>query len=347
MTKMKNPAFCRYFCSILSFSSFLLISFLFLFPFVSRAASITVTPAVVDTKGLPRDIIKQSLQILNPSNQKQEIYIFVNNVSTQEGRQDFTDPAKADYSSSLANWLDITRGVIDLMPGQSVNIDYKISINLTAKPGMYHAIISFATGSTREDAQNNLAGGASVMVNAEVLEDARIEAQLKGFSASKDYFTSMPVRFRYNIENIGNRGVEPTGEIIVYNRRGQEIDSITLSSAGQVILPGQAANFEAQWQKPRLLGKYKAVLALKYGTNQASGLNDTVYFWVLPWPAVLLVFLILIALLALSVFLRRLAHQSRLEELAEFSKKAASSSQVKIIVGQPPQQVQPRPKRIV
>ncbi len=246
-----------------------------------------VSPVVVDEKGEPRQIIKKSLVLANASGRYQDVYTFVNNISAEQGTQEFIQPSDADFSDSLANWINISRAMYHMAPGEKKTIDYEIKINLTAKPGKYHAIISFAEGFNRDDASARLLEAATVTVNLEVPENIKEEAQLLKFLPQKNYFFNAPINFYFEVENIGNRNILPTGEIIVYNKDGKEVANTQANPQKVSVEPDQIIRYNVKFAKLGGFGRYKAVLSLNYGGTQRGQLQDIVYFWVLPWPLLL------------------------------------------------------------
>lgn len=269
---------------------------IFVFPAFALASPnfrLEVTPAVIDEKGKKRDIFKESLVIENTSKGKLDVYTFVNNISIEDGKQEFLSLAGADLADSLANWIEIPRSMLELGPGESKKIDFKIQINLRAEPGEYHALISFADGSTRSEAEQKLKESPSIMVNIEVEEDIVEYMQLINFFPEKSIMSS-PATFFYNIENIGNQTLIPSGEIRIYDSRGREIASAPINKNMAAIEPGSAARLSSVWIAEKEIGRYKAVFNLEYGKKQRGNLQDTVYFWLIPQKEFLLVILTLI-----------------------------------------------------
>src|SRR5580698_3012062 len=115
---------------------------------------LVVTPVVIDEQGKARDIINESIALTNNSDQPVELYPSVNDVNDETGEQAFSYAQDASgLTDSLSNWIELSRGVIDLSPGQNVEVPFTITISPNADPGTYHAIISFGEGNTRDEAQ--------------------------------------------------------------------------------------------------------------------------------------------------------------------------------------------------
>lgn len=323
--------FPYFFKNILKFSSIILFLNIIMFSGTpsSLAASVTVTPAIVDLKGMPRDILKGNVVLENKSGHYVELYPFVNNISIEDGKQIFLDPASADNSSSLANWIELSRSSTILQGGDKKTIDFLVNINLRAMPGIYHAVISFAPGATRDEAEQHISQAFSVPVNLEIAENTKERLKLKKFISTKTFSFGFPIGFSIELENNGNTQVSPIGEIRIYNRNGEEVSALQIDNKGEVA-PSQEIFINADWmgaQTNSLLsklgldtftsfGRYKALLDIEYGSTKPSRINDTIFFWVIPWP-VLLVFLCLLVGIMICVVL----YIHRVEKLHKKHKK--------------------------
>lgn len=246
----------------------------------------SVSPVVTNEKAKPRDIIKKELLVTNHTAQRIDLYITVENIDPTQGTQEFESPAVSDLSTSLANWVEITRGVIELSPGEVRKIPYLIHVNLTAKPGNYYARIQFQKGAKRAEAEESKEGSA-LMLNVEVVDDANERLQLGNFMSEDGVVFGNSVSFSYLLENVGNRLIEPRGSIRIFNRRGEEVGSVPLNAEGEGITPENKKQLAAVWGATGRFGKYKAFLDLEYGENQLASVQDTVYFWVFPWKEIM------------------------------------------------------------
>lgn len=269
-------------------------------------AYLTVTPVVFDKKAMARDILKEELKIVNTSNQKIELYPAVNDVHQQEGEQEFTSAQDAsDLAASLANWIELSRGVIEISPGEEKVIPFIIRVNLNAIPGTYHANISFYQGSNRAEAESR-EPYAQVAVNMDIAEDIKEELQLLKFFTDNVFFSGDDVLFNYQLENIGNKELEPKGEIRIYDRRGKEVASLEVNRENKAVSPDQVAQLASVWSAASGFGKYKALINVDFGKNQKASVQDTVFFWVIPWQQLLVLFTVsLLLIIGMSLYLLR------------------------------------------
>jgi hypothetical protein len=98
----------------------------------------------------------------------------------------------------------------------------------------------------------------------------------------------------------------PNGEIIISNSRGEEVGTVPVNPNHEVLSPGAEINFKANVPASGLLGKYKALLSVDYGTSQLASVYDTAFFYIIPWKQLLALFLVL---LAFVVFVSVVAHR--------------------------------------
>ncbi len=273
----------------------------------AQSAQLTVTPVVIDEKAKARDIIKESVTITNTASHKLSIYPAVNNIEARDGEQQFT-PAQGseDLAASLANWIELSRGVIELSPGETKEVPFVIHVNLNAVPGTYHAQISFFAGTTRDEAQ--AAGAlATVAVNLAVEEDVKEIMQLAKFTTGKFYLSGDDVRFDYLLENIGNQDLSPRGEIRVYDRTGAEVASVDVNKEGKAVSPEQISQLASVWSAAQGFGPYKALITVYYGRGQTASVQDTIFFWIVPWKQLIGLF---VAGLAAVIFFAFWVHRS-------------------------------------
>lgn len=266
---------------------------LFLMPVAVSAASnsFSLSPLIVDEKAKPRDILKQTAVLTNNTERKVTIYVTVKNMDRSEGEQIFEHYNKAEIETSIANWIEIQRSVIELEPGETKRIPYLIQVHLNALPGVYHAKVYFQEGSNRGEAQSRIKTWHAVDINLEVLDDARERLQLSSFAPDKVFFTGSSASFSFLLENIGNRSVAPKGEIRIFNRRGEEVATLPANEDGTSLLPEATSQLGSVWEASGKFGRYKAYLDIEYGNKQLGTVNDTIFFWIVPWKQILLLFI--------------------------------------------------------
>ncbi len=277
---------------------------------------LTVTPVVIDEKGKIRDILNETLTLTNTGVGTLTLFPSINDVNDANGQQPFAYAQNASgLTASLSNWTELSRGVIDLAPGETKTVPFVITISPNAIPNTYHANITFTQGTTREEADAN-PPLATVEVNLEVDADIHEAMQLVKFSSDNVVFTGDDVLFNYALQNIGNQNLAPTGQIDIYDRNGEEVASVDVNKEGNSISPDQTAQLASVWSGASGFGKFKALLTVNYGSQQAS-VQDTVFFWVIPWKQLLIGFFVtMVAVVILGLYFNRWMETRHLGKLA-------------------------------
>lgn len=312
------------------FSAFLvLVSFFFSFSYSALAAitDATVSPAVLDGKGKAREILRFSLTITNTSKHLVTVYPWVTDFDPNAGSigaSDLGGSATKELASSLARWIEITRGSIDLLPGEKSEVPLTVQINLNAKPGVYHAVVHLSQGADRASAESNPKETQDVPVNVEVLEDINERLQLTTFAPMKNIFSNNNASFQYRIQNIGNRGEVPRGKVRIFNRDGREVATIEANQGGERLEPSASAMLSSVWASDGSFGRYKAMIDLEYGSR--GTLQDTVFFWMFPWGKLMSMFL---SLILVCVIVAVILHSRMTADRRSLSYASATSTNPK------------------
>jgi hypothetical protein len=103
-------------------------------------ADVVAVPPIVDMKGHARDILKGSFTLENRSGRYVELYPFVEDMAEQADAEADTPP--------LSRWMEFPRSSLIIKAGEKAQVEITVNINLRARPGIYHAVIAYARGST-------------------------------------------------------------------------------------------------------------------------------------------------------------------------------------------------------
>lgn len=270
-------------------------------PRVAFAGTLSVSPRIIDLPLSPRDIKSETIHILNTSGSTLTVFTFVQNVTVgvDGGAQEFVTPALSDRTTSLSSWIETPRAGTEVAAGATHEASLTIRVDPRVEPGTYHALVSYATGQTIDDASKVVAGGGA----PSVLITVRIEAPSNDFMKLAHFVvkkfivdTGLKETISYDVTNAGDTELKPYGDILIYNGNGEEVASIPVNPEARSIQPSETASFKTQIPEGSFFGKYKALLTVRYGAEQAA-LYDTVYFYVFPWKKVLLIFGTLLVLI--------------------------------------------------
>ena len=251
----------------------------------AQSKTLETTPVILDFKTKAEDSVRGDILLKNIEERKRTLYATVENVNSEKGNEEFLDPSKADQTTSLANWIEITRGVVELLPREEKAIPINIEVNMRAKAGKYHAEISWREGSTRSEAEAKPVIGKT-LVNFEVEEEIKEELNVKSFMPAQRVFWKYPIIFTYELENKGNRPLKPEGRILIYKQNGKELAVLNMEGAEE-IKQGETKKISRVWEYGKGAGNLKAILDVQYG-KPAKRVQDTIFFWLFPWQTLLI-----------------------------------------------------------
>lgn len=257
-----------------------------------------VSPSVIDENFLAGEIGKYSIKLKNNTDRKYDIYATINNVTSKDGKIKFETVSTREKAVSAANWILIRRGVIELLPNEEVSVPLEIRVPANAVPGKYFVSASFPIGPNRKAAEDGMANKSfsDIRINIDIRDNIIERAKILKFATERNVYLTNNIAFSVELENFGNRKIDPSGYIYVFNRKGAEIEKIEIAKGSYNLGPGQVNEIEKFWTGGTGAGKYKVKIELEYGENGTRDMQDTLYFWILPWKA-LLVFLSLMLIL--------------------------------------------------
>jgi hypothetical protein len=272
------------------------------------APVVTIEPSVIDEQGQVRDMFRREVSIKNITNTTVTVYAVVSDITEKNGQTIPGADKVVDRFNALTSWLEFFRGVIQLAPGEERKLNLSIKVPLDVKPGTYHAQIALAPGSNRAEAEGVAKSGnvAELLVNLQINDHVVEKLENNFFSTTKDINVGGPVKFDFRLSNIGNRSLQPSGHISIFDRNGAEVAEVPVNSEGLALNPNDRQLFSSEWQVGKQIGKFKAKMQVEYGSAVAQSLDDTIYFWLLPPWFVGLVGAIfaLLALMILYLFIK-------------------------------------------
>lgn len=276
------------------------------------AADYAVTPIVIDHETEPRDIFEESVKITNTTDRKLRIFPTVNEITVgDEGEvKSFVPASMSDNTTSVTSWIAVTRGRVEINPGESIKIPVSFTINPNAAPGEYHAFIGFAEGSKRDEAENLVTTGRApgVVVRLSIVEKRTEYLRLNRFNIERFVTALDESTITYELENVGGLPITPTGEIIFYNSRGVELKAMPVNPDRITIEANDRESFTQTVPDVGTIGRFKALLNVEYGTGLRANLYDTAYFNVVPVVYLAIIFAFL---LGTSLLLALWYHRSK------------------------------------
>lgn len=274
------------------------------------AADYGVSPIIIDRNIEARESFEESVKITNTSDRKLRLFPTVNAITLGVDGEivDFVPASMGNTATSITSWISVTRGRVEINPGETVKIPLTIAVSPFAEPGEYHAFVGFAEGSKRDDAEvkveNRTAPGVVMRLS---LSEKRTEyLRLQRFSIDRFITDPNNAVATYVIENVGGKPLTPTGEIIFYDVRGTEQGSVVVNPEQKEIRPQSSLTFTTTIPDIGAIGKHKAFINIEYGSTQRANVYDTAYFNIVPIGLLLTIF---VTLLVISVIVTLLYHR--------------------------------------
>lgn len=257
-------------------------------------AEVSVRPVLVDREIEPRGLFTEEITLTNPTSRRLTVYATVNEIALDAGGEirEFIAPVVSDRTRTVTSWLEITRGRIEIPPGESVTVPLTVRVHHEVEPGSYQAFIGFVSASKRHEAEAAALAGEAVgtVVRLELPDQRQEGVRISRFVVDRFVSGVSDHLAHVTLENVGDLPVVPAGELLFYDSRGQEVAEVSVNAAGITINPGQSETFETIVPAGLALGRHKANVRLSYGTVQRAQLMDTTFFMVFPWQLLALFF---------------------------------------------------------
>lgn len=286
---------------------------LFVIPFFVNAANLDIRPFLIDEVVEPRQYLSEQVTLVNNKPHKVYVYATVNEITVDnEGEiKEFVSPIMTDRTNTATSWVEITRGRIELEPGESQTVDLGFRIHPSAEPGEYHMFIGFGSASKRHEVETAaMAGDLDGVLVKLTIEDESVEyLRIAGFQVERFVTNDESRKVQIELENLGDVDATPAGEIIFFTSNGEEMDAIEVNAESLIVPPGETVTITSEIPFSNQLGRFKANLALQYGEKQKASLYDTTQFFMMPLHIIILMLLVAVLLALLIFFLLHRALQ--------------------------------------
>jgi hypothetical protein len=286
------------------------------------ALSLSVSPTLFEMSGSPGQEWSSDVRVINTNPFELRVYTDVVNFAPQgESGQGRFIPAFAEESlgSTFAEWISFENDEYVIPPEQTAQIQFTINVPEDAPPGGHFAAVLIGTRNDRDpDAELRVETSQVVSsllflrVDGDVIEDGSI----REFRTTRSIHERPEVTFELRFENDGNVHLQPQGDIQIFNMWGQERGVIPINRRSLFgnVLPESIRKYTFTWTGEWSLadiGRYRAVATLAYGEEQRQFASAETSFWVIPWRALFVVLLSLVAFIwfvtwAIKLYVRRM-----------------------------------------
>lgn len=283
------------------------------------AGEYSVRPFLFDVVAQPRDVVTETVILTNESEyRKYVVYATVNEISLDaEGEiKEFVSPVMTDRSNTVTSWIEVTRGRIEIPPGEKKEVTLTLRINPAAETGEYQAFVGFVPAANRPKAESIAMNGEAdgVIVKVTIADQRKDSMKIAGFQIDRFITGEDNREIDVVIENMGDIASAPTGEIIFYDSRGVEIDATPFNTEGIEVPPGEVVTLKGTVPVKDSLGRFKANISLEYGGNQRAALFDTASFYLMPLHLLIMMFGVILVGAIIVTFMFKRAFMSDQED---------------------------------
>lgn len=277
---------------------------------VAQASEYLVTPLALNLDVNKRDIVEQTVTLINNDTRMVRLYAAVNEVSVDGSGivQGFQSPSQVDRTSTPTAWFEISRQRIELAPGERREIPFTIRMNPNTEPGEYSVFLGFAEGSNAPTAQAKVAAGKApgTLVSLTVDKEQNAFLRLEKFIVDRFVTKEEGGGMSFILSNPGRVDVLPKGEVIFYDNSGDEVAALPVNPEDITVdAQGQGA-YTMNVPEGLGIGKYKAFLSVEYGEFLTASVHDTAFFYILPLKQLIALFIIL---MIFAIFIALYVHK--------------------------------------
>lgn len=255
---------------------------------VAESLSLAINPLVREVDIEPGRSWTGSVKVFNSNSRDLKFNISSMDFRGKgEGYAQFLQEVDPDYA--LTRWINIIDEEAMISAHGSREFVFTIEVPEEAAPGgMYAGIIASAEEPEKDDwATLEVSPSVSSLLLVNVEGDYREELNIIEFGPEDVFYDTKDIPFGLKVTNMGNVHVRPEGEVEIYDRGGDLVDSMQINPEEGYgnILPQTERNWSFIWETDGSIletGRYTAKLNLFYGREDRKTVSKTADFWVVP-----------------------------------------------------------------
>jgi hypothetical protein len=266
-------------------------------------AKVSVSPALFELSTKPGDVLERTIKVINTSgiNQAYEMGVqpFVGN---ELGQAKIV--ADDDSIYFLKNWTTISPQKFSLLPKQTQEVKFVITIPTDAEPGgQYASILATLTNNDAVSGTGAVTRSkVGTLVLVAVAGDINYSAFVKDFNVTKKRYEKSPITFNTDIHNNSTVHIKPKGFITLTDIFGRKAASIDFDQKN--IFPKTDRLITQSYDQPLRIGRYVATLNVLYG-DKDDQLSSVLVFYIFP------IWLIILCIAIVTLFILFLIYRKR------------------------------------
>jgi len=266
----------------------------------TASSALSASPAILETVLKTNEATTTSVTLQNNTNFPLPIK---GSVSAFLATEDIPEHAKDTYNAS--RWFTLEPADFILQPNEVKKIQVTINTPKNAEPGGHYATLYFRPLIPQEAVS---AGGAISLARIGVLAMMIVPGDTtESLSASPvkapSWSSFGPVKFWSTLTNHGTLHLLPNSTLTVKNMWGIKVAEI--KSPPTLVLPQTTKEHNLTWDLRFGFGPYTATLTTIYGTDQTPLVSEPVTTWLIPWPIILSIFVLLTFIYKIFIVNRR------------------------------------------
>jgi hypothetical protein len=258
-----------------------------------ESLSLTITPPFFQLSMGRGELWASSIRVVNTNNSDLTLYVAVADFEAkgEDGSGMFRfRPDAAEAPSTLSRWIETPFESVTIAPEQSAEIPFTIRVPDSAAPGGHYAAILVGVkpfSPASQGASVGISSYVSSLVFLRVHGDVKEEGRIREFTGIGRWDTAPEAEFSMRFENSGNVHLQPQGTITIKNMWGRVRGIVPINQGSEFgnVLPSSTRRFTFDWKGEGgalNIGRYKAVLDVKFGKAAEQRAAGTVTFWVIP-----------------------------------------------------------------
>lgn len=270
--------------------------------------TMTVSPPRVEVSLNPGESTEGVIKIINDSNETLTFDVLMQDfiVDNTQGIPNLLPPDALSNEYSASTWIGLESHQVTVPPRTRQELSYYLQVPEDARPGGHYAAVVYSpavaeTGDEGSGATVTSQIGTLFYVTVKGPIQEKADVTLFDGPRFSEYG---PIGVTTQIRNMGDNHIRPRGYITVTNMFGEQAYTSPLTERN--IFPGgQGVNYENEFGKKWMFGRYKAELLGSYGAQNNLPLAASFYFWVIPWKLILAIFLLIAAVVLGALYLKK------------------------------------------
>ncbi len=222
-----------------------------------RQASLSLSPAVVMTKGSFGQSITQTLTLVNDTPRELSFDMVAQDAIVRDGKRVFVNAG--ELPGSIAATAVFSTPTVTMKPWTTTNVDVRFTM---PEGSPIRAVVAIFRGTNRmPSGLGSVAMTASLgtLITFTMSDDFRMAAEPIAVTAQSAQANLAVSEW---LTNQGAEPIVPEGMAVLLAPDGSLVSTVAVPA--QRLLPGEHLQFKAEWPEPIPPGKYRVLMSYKF-----------------------------------------------------------------------------------